>query len=97
MIFLMLCLFVGAAYYAWTKRIRWMVILFGSIPAALLTYYTAGIGTALAIGEGHFYSVPFGGFSVGSNDKVLVSSVVFWWLLWIGVLSFATRGFSTSR
>src|SRR5215472_13776829 len=96
MIVLILGAFIGAGYYGWTKKSRWMVIMFGSIPAALLTYYLAGIGTALAIGQGHFYSVPFGGFSVGSNDVVLVGSVVFWLLIWIGVLSLLTRKFAPS-
>ena len=96
MILLFLGVFIAAGCYGWTKRSRWMVIMFGSLPGALLTYYLAGIGTALAIRQGHFYSVPFGGFSVGSNDVVLVGSLVFWLLVWIGVLSFATRGFSAS-
>jgi len=72
-------------------------ISLAALPLGIIIYLFAGIAAARIRGEGHFYSVPFGGFSVGSNDKVLVSSVVFWWLLWIGVLSFATRGFSTSR
>jgi hypothetical protein len=85
MVLLILGGFIALVCYGWEKRSRLMVIMFGCIPGALLTYYLAGIGTALAIGQGHFYSVPFGGFSVGSNDAVLVGSVVFWLLVWIGV------------
>lgn len=94
MIVLTLGVFIAAACYGWTQKRRWMVIAFGSIPTALLTYYLAGIGGALAIGEGRFCSLPFGGFSVGSNDVVLVASVAFWLLVWIGILVFVTRRLS---
>ena len=94
MILLILATFIAVGGYGWTKRSRWMVIMFGSIPGALLTNYILGIGVAMAMHEGHFYSVPFGGFSVGSNDAVLVASIVFWLVLWVGVLSFVTRDFS---
>ena len=97
MIVLILGAFIAAACYGWTSKSRWKVIAFGSVPGALLTYYLTGIGAALAIGEGRFYSLPFGGFSVGSNDVVLVASVVFWLLLWIGILFFSTRAFPAPR
>jgi hypothetical protein len=97
MIFLTLGTFIALAFYGWIKRSRWMVITFGSIPGALLTYYILGIGTALTMGQGRFFSVPFGVFSVGSDDVVLITSVVFWLLSWIGVLSLLTRRFSRPR
>lgn len=93
MILLVLGTFIAAGCYGWTRKSRWMVILFGCVPGALLTYYVLGIGVAMVMREGHFYSVPFGGFSVGSNDLVLGTSIVFWLLVWVGVL-LVTRGFS---
>ena len=95
MIFVPLCVFIAVAGYGWVKRSRWMVIAFGCIPAALLTYYLLGMGTALAIGEGHFYSVPFGGFSVGGSDAALGGSILFWLVVWLGILAICTRKFTT--
>jgi hypothetical protein len=96
MIFLTLGTFIALGFYGWIRRSRWMVITFGSIPGALLTYYVLGIGTALAMGHGHFFGLPFGGFLVVSDDVLLVTSVVFWLLVWIGVLSLLTRKFSAT-
>jgi hypothetical protein len=55
-----------------------MVIAFGSLPGCLLTYYLLGIGIAQGIGDGRFYSVPLGGFSVGGSDAALFGSIAFW-------------------
>ena len=88
--------FIGLAVYGWISRKRWMVVAFGSIPGSLLTYYMLGMGIALAIGEGRFYSVPFGGFSVGGSDSALFGSIVFWWLAWIAVFLVLTRRLKTT-
>jgi hypothetical protein len=85
--------FTGLAVYGWIARKRWIVVTFGSIPGCVLTYYLLGIGIALALGEGRFYSVPFGGFSVGGSDSALFGSIAFWWLAWIAIFLALTRSF----
>ena len=93
MLFWWLFGFIGLAGYGWIARKRWMVVTFGSIPSGLLTYYLLGIGIALEIGQGRFYSVPFGGFSIGGSDSALFGSIAFWWLAWIAILLALTRRF----
>ncbi len=95
MISIWLLVFIALGGYGWVARKRWMVVTFGSVVGSLLTYYLLGIGVAQAIGEGRFYSVPFGGLSVGGSDTALFGSIAFWLLAWIGILFAATRRFRT--
>jgi hypothetical protein len=48
-----------------------------SLPLGLVAYVGSGVIAATLRGEGHFYSVPFGGYNA-SNDAALVSSAVVW-------------------
>ena len=93
MIILVLFVLGGFGVYGWTVQKSWMVVIFGSIPGALFTYYLLGTGIALATNEGRFYSVPLGGIAVGSSDFALFGSIVFWWITWIVVLLLLTRRF----
>jgi hypothetical protein len=52
-----------------------------SVPLGLIAYVGSGMIAAALRGEGHFYSVPFGGYTA-SNDAALASSA----LLWIGMV-----------
>ena len=52
-----------------------------SVPLGLIAYIGSGMIAAALRGEGHFYSVPFGGYTA-SNDATLASSA----LLWIGMV-----------
>ena len=97
MTFLWLFVFIGLGGYGWIARKRWMVAMFGSIPCTVGTYYLLGVGIAQAIGEGRFYSVPFGGFSVGGSDTALFGSLAFWWFAWIGILLMTTSAVEGSR
>jgi hypothetical protein len=54
--------------------------LFLSVPLGLIAYIGSGMIAAALRGEGHFYSVPFGGYTA-SNDAALASSA----LRWIGM------------
>jgi hypothetical protein len=93
MMLLPLFVLIALGCRGWITRSRWMVITFGSIPGAVLTYCFLGIGIARAIGRGRFYIVPLGGFSVGGDDAVLIGSLVFWLLAWIGILFILTLKF----
>jgi hypothetical protein len=97
MIFGYLIGFIGLAVFGWSRRKRWMVIAFGSLPAAAILYFLAGIGIAGALRQGRFYSIPFGGFSVGGSDAALFGSLAFWWLFWSGLLAYLTRNFRASQ
>ncbi len=55
---------------------RYLGIFLVSIPVGILAYLIAGIATASMRGDGHFYSVPFGGYSVSDNLAIGVSIVI---------------------
>jgi hypothetical protein len=48
-----------------------------SVPLGLIAYIGSGMIAAILRGEGHFYSVPFGGYTA-SNDAALATSAVVW-------------------
>lgn len=52
-----------------------------SVPLGLIVYIGSGMIAAALRREGHFYSVPFGGYTA-SNDAALATSA----LLWIGMV-----------
>ena len=60
---------------------RYLGISLVSLPAGIIAYIIAGIAAAALRGDGHFYSVPFGGYSVSNNAAILASL-----LLWIGLI-----------
>ncbi|HSA93695.1 MAG TPA: hypothetical protein VLE48_11845 [Terriglobales bacterium] len=61
-----------------------------SLPLGLLTYGVLGIGIARYRREGHFYSVPFGGYAV--SDAAFASSLLAWMAPWfVGILLLAWR------
>ena len=55
---------------------HYLGISLAAIPAGIIAYIAAGIAAAVARGEGHFYSVPFGGYTV--DDGPIAVSVVLW-------------------
>ena len=94
MIVVTLFSFIALGCYGWRIKCPWMVITFGALPSALVFYFLLGISLARAMGQGRFFSVPFGGYSVSGNE-VLVASVVFWLIVWMGILYVITRKFKT--
>lgn len=48
-----------------------------SLPLGLIAYLASGMLAAILHGGGHFYSVPFGGYTA-SNDAALAISAVVW-------------------
>ena len=53
-----------------------------SIPLGVLAYVVAGIAAARIRGDGHFYGVPFGGYSVSNNVPDFISI-----LIWVTLVS----------
>ena len=52
-----------------------------ALPIGVVIYIIAGIAAASLRGEGHFYSVPFGGYSASDNTSIAISL-----LIWIGLI-----------
>ena len=59
---------------------HYLGISLAAVPAGIIAYIGSGILAARLRGEGHFYSVPFGGYSV-DNGPIGVSIV-----LWIALI-----------
>jgi hypothetical protein len=55
-----------------------------SFPLGVLAYAIAGITFARIRGDGHFYGVPFGGYSVSSNAADLISALI--WVAFVFVV-----------
>ena len=65
------------------RRSSWkhyLGISLASFPAGIIAYIASGIAAARLRGEGHFYSLPFGGYGV-DNGPIGVSIV-----LWIALI-----------
>ena len=58
----------------------WTGVFLLSVPLGLVAYIGSGMIAAALRGEGHFYSVPFGGYTA-SNDAALLTSAVLWIVL----------------
>ena len=56
---------------------RYLGISLVSFPVGIVVYIIAGIAAAAIRGDGHFYSVPFGGYSV-SDNLAIGASIVIW-------------------
>lgn len=69
---------------------RYIGITLAALPAGVIAYIVAGIAAARIRGEGHFYGVPFGGYSV-SNDAATLASLFVWIGLVFGVLALVLR------
>jgi hypothetical protein len=62
-----------------------------AVPAAAFTYMMVGIKIAHRYGEPRFYSWPIGGGAYKTNDTVIVLSLLFWMLVWSGILFAASN------
>jgi len=63
---------------------RYLGISLVSFPVGIFVYIIAGIAAAAIRGDGHFYSVPFGGYSVSDNLAIGASIVI-----WIALVFFS--------
>ncbi len=68
---------------------HYLGISLAALPAGILAYIAAGIAAARIGREGHFYSVPFGGYTV-DNGPIAIS-VVLWIAFVFVVLGFVLR------
>jgi len=55
---------------------HYLGVSLAALPVGIVAYIAAGIAAARIRGEGHFYSVPFGGYTVDNGP--LGASVVLW-------------------
>ena len=69
---------------------RYLGIVLVSFPAGIFVYIIAGIAAAAIRGDGHFYSVPFGGYSV-SDNLAIGTSIVIWMALVFSSLAVLLR------
>lgn len=69
---------------------RYLGISLASVPAGILVYIFAGMEAAAMRDEGHFYSIPFGGYSA-SNDLAMGISILIWIGLVFAILAFVLR------
>ena len=60
---------------------RRLGLLLIALPSGILAYIIASIGAAALRGDGHFYSVPLGGYGLTNNIAIGISV-----LLWIGAM-----------
>jgi hypothetical protein len=63
-----------------------------SLPMGVLACTIAGIVVARVRGDGHFYGVPFGGYSVSSDAADLISV-----LAWVGLIFVVLAGLLRPR
>ena len=68
---------------------HYLGISLAALPAGVIAYIASGIAAALLRGQGHFYSVPFGGFTVDNGP--LGASVVLWIAFVFAVLALVMR------
>ena len=59
---------------------RYLGMFLVSFPAGIFVYIVAGIVAAAIRGDGHFFSVPFGGYSVSDNFAI-GTSILIWMAL----------------
>lgn len=68
---------------------RYMGLSLAAIPGGIIAYIFSGIAAAAIRKEGHFYSVPFGGYTIDNGP--LVVSAVLWIALIFAMLAFLLR------
>ncbi len=71
---------------------HYLGIFLVSFPVGIFVYIIAGIAAATIRGDGHFYSVPFGGYSVSDNLAIGVSIVI-----WMVMVFFILAGLLRPR
>lgn len=80
----LLVIIVGVVLVARSRREtpgkRYLGFALISVPVGALAYVIAGIVAAAIRGDGHFYSVPLGGYRVNHNGGI-AASVVTWMAL----------------
>ena len=69
---------------------RRLGLLLVALPSGILAYIIASIASASLRGDGHFYSVPFGGYDL-SNNTAIGASVLLWIGAVFGVLAVVLR------
>jgi len=69
--------------------VHYFGISLAALPAGIVAYIAAGIVAARLRGEGHFYSVPFGGYTV--DNAPIGISVALWIAFMFALLAFALR------
>ncbi len=73
----------------WAALGRVTGALIVSLPLGLLTYGVLGIAIARYRQEGHFYSVPFGGYAV--SDSAFATSLLAWMTPWFAAILLLVR------
>lgn len=72
-----------------SSLMHYVGISLASIPAGVIAYIAAGIAAASLRREGHFYSVPFGGYTVDNGP--IGASVFLWVVLIFALLAIVLR------
>jgi hypothetical protein len=67
-------------------------ILLLSLPLGMVVYIGSGMIAAILRGQGHFYSVPFGGYTATNDTALLISAMV-----WIGLVFICLAGILRPR
>ena len=80
---------LGAAAAFYGRGSRLVAPILASLVLGPASYFLVGVAIPRATGEGHFFSLPFGG--LGASDMELVTSILAWTLLWFAVLRYAKR------
>lgn len=71
---------------------RYLGISLVALSVGVVAYTIAGIAAARIRGDGHFYSVPFGSYSVSSNVADLISV-----LIWVALVFVVLAGILRSH
>ncbi len=83
---LVLAVLLALAVALYMLGSRLIAPILGALAAGAVCYFVVGLLVPRITGEGHFFSVPFGGLHVGDNDIVL--SVLTWSLIWWGLFRY---------
>ena len=68
---------------------HYLSISLAALPVGIIVYVFAGIVAARLRGEGHFYSMPFGGYTV--DNAPIGISLALWIAFAFAILAFALR------
>ena len=92
MVLPLLMLVTGVMLVEKAPRVIWrrLGLLLVALPSGILAYIIASVAGASLRGDGHFYSVPFGGYDL-SNNTAVGASVLLWIGAVFGVLAFVLR------
>lgn len=81
-------LLIGARRKASAAKF-WIGAVLVAVPAGIVSYIASGIVAAAMRGEGHFYSVPFGGYTVDNGP--LEASCAIWIALCFALVTLVAR------